>query len=140
MPGAQRARSLACKIKKHTSIVTTGSDGFNRHSPRNGFTAYFALSPAIGLVVTVICASSRRLDAGVEASEPHDFAVRVSTVRQTAPPASTASRPASVTIASRPSDGTGPNRYSADFTPPSSEILKIRNCWGAVDAGWPPAA
>jgi hypothetical protein len=23
MPGARRARSLACKIKKHTSIVTT---------------------------------------------------------------------------------------------------------------------
>jgi hypothetical protein len=31
-----------------------------------------------GLFVTVVCASSRRLDAGVEASEPHDFAVRVS--------------------------------------------------------------
>jgi hypothetical protein len=45
---------------KHTSIVTTGSDGFNRHSPRNGFTAYFALSPAIGLVVTVVRASSRK--------------------------------------------------------------------------------
>jgi hypothetical protein len=25
MPGARRTRSLACKIKKHTSIVTTGS-------------------------------------------------------------------------------------------------------------------
>src|SRR6266404_3783005 len=36
--------------------------------------------------------------------------------------ASTASRPASVTIAKRPSEETGPNRYSADFTPPSSEI------------------
>jgi hypothetical protein len=23
MPGARRARSLACKMKKHTSIVTT---------------------------------------------------------------------------------------------------------------------
>jgi hypothetical protein len=66
---------------KHTSVVTTGSDGFNRHSPRNGFTAYFALSPAIGLVVTVVRASSRRLDASFGASEPHDFAVRVSTIR-----------------------------------------------------------
>src|SRR5258706_15930648 len=35
---------------KHTSVVTTGSDGFNRHSPRNGFTAYFALSPVTRLV------------------------------------------------------------------------------------------
>ncbi len=40
---------------KHTSIVTTGSDGSLRHSPRNGFTAYFVLSPArSGLFVTVI--------------------------------------------------------------------------------------
>jgi hypothetical protein len=67
---------------KHTSIVTTVTPEIARHSPRNGFTAYFVLSPAIGLFVTVICASSRRLDAGVEASEPHDFAVRVSTIRQ----------------------------------------------------------
>src|ERR1700686_3531110 len=46
-----------------------------------------------GLFVTVVCASSRRLDAGVEASGPHDFSVRVSAVRQPAPPASTASHP-----------------------------------------------
>jgi hypothetical protein len=39
-------------------------------------TAYIVLSPVIGLFVTVACASSRRLDAGVEASGPHDFAVR----------------------------------------------------------------
>src|ERR1035437_829259 len=56
-----------------------------------------------GFLVTVACASSRRLDAGVEASGPHDFAVRVSTVRQPVLPASTASRSASVTIAIRPS-------------------------------------
>jgi hypothetical protein len=37
-------------MKKHTSIVTTGSVGFNRPSPRNGFTAYFALSLVTGLV------------------------------------------------------------------------------------------
>jgi hypothetical protein len=35
---------------KHTSVVTTGSDGFTRHSPRNGFTAYFVLSPVTRLV------------------------------------------------------------------------------------------
>ncbi len=50
MPGARCTRSLACEIKKHTSVVTTGSDGFNRHSPRNGFTAYFALSSVTRLV------------------------------------------------------------------------------------------
>jgi hypothetical protein len=55
-------------------------------------TAYFALSPVIGLFVTVICEfglsapgssrqAFRKLDAGVEASGPHDFAVRISAVR-----------------------------------------------------------
>jgi hypothetical protein len=47
MPGARRTRSLACEIKtKHTSVVTTVTPEIARHSPRNGFTAYFALSPA----------------------------------------------------------------------------------------------
>src|SRR5260370_3081065 len=31
-PAASRA-----KLKKHTSVVTTGSDGFNRHPLHNGF-------------------------------------------------------------------------------------------------------
>jgi len=57
--------------------------GAARHSPRNGFTAYFVISPVIGLV----CHRRQRnyfrqLDASVEASGPHDFAVRLSTVRQ----------------------------------------------------------
>jgi hypothetical protein len=40
---------------KHTSVVTTGTPDSTRHSPRNGFTAYFVLSPArSGLFVTVI--------------------------------------------------------------------------------------
>jgi hypothetical protein len=83
MPGARCTRSLACEIKKHTSIVTTVTPEITRHSPRNGFTAYFALSPAIGLVChRRLARLLARLDAGVEASEPHDFAVRVSTVRQ----------------------------------------------------------
>ena len=71
----------------------------------------------------------RRLDAGVEASGPHDFAVRASVVRQRAviahgkpalrslrapdAAASTASRPASVTIAIRPSVGRDSESYSS---------------------------
>ncbi len=50
MPGAQRARGLACEIKKHTSVITTVTPEITRHSPRNGFTAYFALSPVTRLV------------------------------------------------------------------------------------------
>jgi hypothetical protein len=45
----------------------------------------------------------RELDASVGASGPHDFAVRTLALSSLAPPASTASHPASVTIAIRPS-------------------------------------
>jgi hypothetical protein len=49
----------------------------------------------------------RKLDASVGASGPHDFAVRQRTPSSEAPLASIASRPASVTIAIRPSSGVG---------------------------------
>jgi hypothetical protein len=71
-------------------------------------TVSFALFPVIGL-----CChrrqrdTSRSLDASVEASEPHDFAVRLAHRSSKARFASTASRPAFVTIAKRPSVGTG---------------------------------
>jgi hypothetical protein len=45
MPGAQRARSLACKIKKHTSVVTTDTAGFTRHSPHSGFNGLLRALP-----------------------------------------------------------------------------------------------
>src|SRR3954452_760257 len=104
MPGARRARSLACKIKKHTSIVTTvtpGSPGIPRAMV---LTVSFVLFPVTGLV----CHRRQRkyfrqLDASVGASEPHDFAVRLTCCSSKAPSASTASRPAFVTIAIRPS-------------------------------------
>ena len=70
-------------------------------------TVSFVLSPVIGLFCHRRLADiSAKLDASVEASGPHDFAVRLSAIRQKRT-ASTASRPASVTIANRPSDGTG---------------------------------
>jgi hypothetical protein len=37
-------------MKKAHEHSHHGHTGLTRHSPRNGFTAYFALSPAIGLV------------------------------------------------------------------------------------------
>src|SRR5438067_3461676 len=46
-------------------------------------TVSFVISPVIGLFVTVASGiTSAKLDASVEASGPHDFAVRLSTVRQ----------------------------------------------------------
>ncbi len=78
MPDAQCTRSLACEINKAHEHSHHGHTGFTRHSPRNGFTAYFVLSPAIGLVChRHLARLLARLDAGVEASEPHDFAVHL---------------------------------------------------------------
>src|SRR5947207_4657981 len=67
---------------KHTSVVTTVTPEITRHSPRNGFTVSFVLSPVTSLFDTVACASSHRLDASIGASGPHDFAVRCSKFRQ----------------------------------------------------------
>jgi hypothetical protein len=53
--------------------------GFNRHSLRNGFTAYFVLSPATGLCChrhSSEALAPQELDASNGASGPHDFAVR----------------------------------------------------------------
>jgi hypothetical protein len=60
----------------------TGSAEAIRHSLRNGFTVYSALSPVIGFLATVIGGTYRQLDASTEASGPHVFAVRFRAVRQ----------------------------------------------------------
>jgi hypothetical protein len=68
----------------------------------------------------------RQLDISVGMSGPHDFAVRVGAARLAAPSASTASRPAFVTIASRPSkkDGTGQVR-KGDLPDGASAYFRI---------------
>jgi hypothetical protein len=87
------APTVSCaKVHKRNAHEHTGSAEAIRHSLRNGFTAYIVLSPAIGLSCHRHLAgygasarlglhTSARLDAGVEASGPHDFAVRCSAVR-----------------------------------------------------------
>src|SRR5437667_12558130 len=91
---------------KHTSIVTTVTPEIIRHSPRNGFNGFLRALPGDQTCLTVICASSRRLDASIGASEPHDFAVRVSTVRQRRRPRPPHPVPNVDDVAQRPS-GTG---------------------------------
>jgi len=55
MPGVNRARSLVCGNKEHTSVVATGSVGSFRHSPRNGFNGLLRALPGVhDLLVTVI--------------------------------------------------------------------------------------
>ena len=53
MPGARCTRGLVCKIVRRNAHEHTGSAETLRHSPRNGFTAYSALSSVTGFVVTV---------------------------------------------------------------------------------------
>jgi hypothetical protein len=50
MPGARCTRSLGDQKTMSTSSNSHHEyAGITRHSPRNGFTAYFVLSPVIGL-------------------------------------------------------------------------------------------
>jgi hypothetical protein len=82
-------------------------------------------SPVIGFFVTVIARiwlvgtrsgrlTSARLDAGVEASGPHDFAVRVSAVRQRALDGSRETRPATRFRARRSPRPSHPAPYVRD--------------------------
>ena len=48
-PGAGCTRGLVCNSAQKNAHEHTGSAEAIRHSLRNGFTAYFVLSPAIGL-------------------------------------------------------------------------------------------
>src|SRR6202022_2913707 len=87
-------------------------------------TVSFVLSPVTGLVCHRHQRSRlRELDASVGASGPHDFAVRKSAPSSLAPPASTASRPASVTIASRPSGERDGGGYRSDLGKARSGIF-----------------
>src|SRR6202158_3821698 len=113
MPGARRARSLACKVKKHTSVVTTVTPVSPGIPYAMVLTVSFVLSPVTGLV----CHRRRRsflrqLDTSVGASGPHDFAVRLTRHSSKAPSASTASRATFVTIAKRPSGERDGESYS----------------------------
>ena len=90
-PAASRAKKT-----KHTSVVTTVTPESPGIPYAMVLTAYFVLSPVIGLYChrhpadMALSAPGRAdlasagLDAGVEASGPHDFAVRTCVVRQRA--------------------------------------------------------
>ena len=68
----------------------------------------------------------RKLDASVGASGPHDFAVRDLPRPSCAATASTASRPASVTFAKRPSVGRDGGSGATDLPDGLSEIFFAR--------------
>jgi hypothetical protein len=77
------APAASCAKVESTRVSHHRLTGSVRLSLRNGFTAYFVLSPVTGLFCHRRRAdNSAKLDASVGASGPHDFAVRVSTIRQ----------------------------------------------------------
>ena len=82
MPDARCTRGLVCNVHKNVRTRAYRAAEAIRHSLRNGFTAYSALSPVIGFLATVIGGTYRQLDASTEASGPHVFAVRIRAVRQ----------------------------------------------------------
>ena len=53
MPGARCTRGLVRKIVERNAHEHTGSAEAIRLSLRDGFTAYFALSPVTGFLATV---------------------------------------------------------------------------------------
>src|ERR1700692_260220 len=119
MPGAQCTRSLVCELVVQDAHEY--SQRSHRKSPgipaRNGFTAYVALSPAIGL------SCHRRLRKSLPAnltpaSRRQDHTILPSArkaLSSEAPLAATASSPASVTIAIRPSSGVDGGGYKSDL-------------------------
>src|ERR1700694_2438906 len=134
MPGARCTRSLACSVK-NTRVSHPGRTGTPGIPARNGFNGFLRALPGDRACLSPSLADKaslrpvgptclRKLDAGVEASGPHDFAVRELHLSSARPviahgpyrpalpspralnaAASTASHPASVTIAIRPSVG-----------------------------------
>jgi hypothetical protein len=126
MPGAQCTRSLACKVKKHTSVVTTGPPENPAFLHAMVLTVSFVLSPVTGLFCHRYPAdNSAELDASVGASGPHDFAVHLK--RRSSCSAISVHRipcPTSVTIARAPlCEGRDGGGYSFDLGRPRSKIF-----------------
>ena len=97
-PGARCTRGLVCKlcIKKRTRAYR--SSGGIRLSLRSGLRLIRTLPGDQDLLVTVIGELLRRLHANLEASGPHDFAIRFRRPRQERHPRPPHPRPALVTL------------------------------------------
>ena len=96
MPDARCTRGLVCKVVQKVRTRAYRAAEAIRHSLRNGFTAYDAHPGVSGFLAPVASrkpalgpgrafAPPKDLTPTIEASDPHDFAVRFSTARQHAP-------------------------------------------------------
>jgi hypothetical protein len=94
MPDARCTRGLACKTGQKNCTRAYRAAEAIRHSLRNGFTAYTALSPEYRAFLPPspygtwhvrpvgLSAPPQDLTPTAEASGPHGFAVRFGTARQ----------------------------------------------------------
>jgi len=98
-------------------------------------TVSFVLSPATGFLATVIPKklASQELDASLGASGPHDFSVRIRRARLATPSASTASRPALMTLRNAPRPGRDGDGYSGDLGFGKTEIFFAKGLDRGVD-------
>ena len=82
MPGAQCTRGRVCSVES-TRVSNHRYAAINRHSLRDGFTAYTCSPRGPGSFAPVTLAKlfPRKLSASVGAPGPHAFAVRVSIAR-----------------------------------------------------------
>src|SRR5258706_15423864 len=123
MPGARCARSRACSVV-NTRVSHHGNTGIPRHSPRNGFNGFLRALPGdrafLPPSLTESPPPTKRQRRGVRTKRLRRPRQRSSS---SAPPASTASRPASVTIASRPSGERDGGGYIADLGKTRSGIF-----------------
>ena len=105
MPGAQCTRSRACSVvnTRVSHHGYTGSPGIPARDGVNGFLR--ALPGDRALLSPSPRGLPRDLNASVEASGPHDFAVRIRRSRQQHPQRPPHPIPTSVTIASAPQMG-----------------------------------
>ena len=116
--------SRVCNDSERRTRVSQVTPEIARHSPRNGFNgflrallgdrAFLPPSPLRSLLLKNLTPASGRQDHTTSPSASTPFVIGAS--------ASTASRPASVTIASRPSVGTGQRGYTADLGRAASMI------------------
>src|SRR5438105_3562591 len=135
MPGAQRARSLVCVKKQTHERSHHGHTGNHPAFPAQWFYGFLralpgdqaCLTPSPALLIADLTPALGRQNDTTSPYASAPFVTRAA--------ASTASRPASVTCAT-PLRGTGPNRYSADFTPPSSGNSENPKFVGEGGAGW----
>src|SRR3954452_14552508 len=83
-PGARCTRGLMRNVHKECAHEHTGPAESIRPSLRNGFTAYFVISPVNGFLATVAPEklASQELHASTAVSGPHDFTVRSGHARQ----------------------------------------------------------